>query len=47
MTFFVTAHPSASLLWNMPKFEVITDKKSIEKYDGDRIYFAPPINLKE
>lgn len=28
----------------MPKFQVITDEKSIQKYGGDRMYFAPPIN---
>jgi len=28
---------------DMPKFEVITDEKSIKKYGGDRMYFAPPI----
>ena len=27
----------------MPKFHTITDKKSIEKYGGDKMYFAPPI----
>lgn len=27
---------------DMPKFQTITDKKSIEKYGGDRMYFAPP-----
>ena len=26
----------------MPKFQIITDKKSIEKYGGNRMYFAPP-----
>ena len=29
---------------DMPKFQVITDEKSIEKYGGDRMYFAPPID---
>ena len=29
---------------DMPKFQIITDKKSIEKYGGDRMYFAPPID---
>lgn len=29
---------------DMPKFQVITDRKSIEKYGGDRMYFAPPID---
>ena len=28
----------------MPKFQVITDEKSKQKYGGDRMYFAPPIN---
>ena len=29
---------------DMPKFQTITDKASIEKYGGDRMYFAPPID---
>ena len=28
---------------DMPKFQTITDQKSIEKYGGDRMYVAPPI----
>ncbi|WP_028042522.1 MGMT family protein [Candidatus Stoquefichus massiliensis] len=28
---------------DMPKFQIITDEKSIEKYGGDKMYFAPPI----
>ena len=28
---------------DMPKFQTITDQKSIEKYGGDCMYFAPPI----
>lgn len=28
---------------DMPKFQTITDSKSIEKYGGDKMYFAPPI----
>lgn len=28
---------------DMPKFQIITDQKSIEKYGGNRMYFAPPI----
>lgn len=28
---------------DMPKFQTITDEKSIEKYGGDRMYFAPPV----
>jgi alkylated DNA nucleotide flippase Atl1 len=27
----------------MPKFQTLTDEKSIQKYGGDRMYFAPPI----
>ncbi|MGN0619022.1 MAG: MGMT family protein [Ruminiclostridium sp.] len=29
---------------DMPKIQIITDKASIEKYGGDRMYFAPPID---
>ena len=29
---------------DMPKFQIITDEKSIEKYGGDKMYFAPPID---
>lgn len=29
---------------DMPKIQVITDKASIEKYGGNRMYFAPPID---
>ena len=29
---------------DMPKIEVIKDKKSIEKYGGCKMYFAPPID---
>ena len=32
---------------DMPKFQTITDKKSIEKYGGDHMYFAPPIDYDE
>lgn len=28
---------------DMPKMQIITDEKSIEKYGGNRMYFAPPI----
>ena len=28
---------------DMPKVQTITDQKSIEKYGGNRMYFAPPI----
>lgn len=27
---------------DMPKFQTITDPKSIEKYGGSKMYFAPP-----
>ena len=36
-----------AMLYNskdMPKFQTITDEKSIEKNGGDRMYFAPPID---
>ncbi len=29
---------------DMPKLQTITDARSIEKYGGDRMYFAPPID---
>lgn len=29
---------------DMPKFQTLTDAKSIEKYGGNRMYFAPPID---
>ena len=29
---------------DMPKFQTIADQKSIEKYGGNRMYFAPPID---
>lgn len=29
---------------DMPKFQTITDQRSIERYGGDRMYFAPPID---
>lgn len=29
---------------DMPKYQTITDQKSIEKYGGSRMYFAPPID---
>lgn len=29
---------------DMPKFQIITDQKSIGKYGGNRMYFAPPID---
>ena len=32
---------------DMPKFQRITDPKSIEKYGGDRMYFAPPMAYDE
>lgn len=29
---------------DMPKIQIITDRKSIEKYGGDKMYFAPPLD---
>ena len=29
---------------DMPKIQVIIDRKSSEKYGGDRMYFAPPMD---
>ena len=29
---------------DMPKIQIVTDEKSIEKYGGNRMYFAPPID---
>ena len=29
---------------DMPKVQIITDVKSIEKYGGNKMYFAPPID---
>ena len=29
---------------DMPKFQIIIDQKSIEKYGGSKMYFAPPID---
>lgn len=29
---------------DMPKIQTITDQKSIERYGGERMYFAPPID---
>ena len=29
---------------DMPKIRIITDKKSIEKYGGNRMFFAPPLD---
>ena len=27
---------------DMPKIQIITDEKTIQKYGGNRMYFAPP-----
>ena len=32
---------------DMPKIQIITDEKSIEKYGGDKMYFAPPIDYEK
>ncbi len=29
---------------DMPKIQILTDEKSIKKYGGSRMYFAPPID---
>lgn len=29
---------------DMPKFQIITDEASIERYGGNRMYFAPPMD---
>lgn len=29
---------------DMPKLQIITDSKSIEKYGGNKMFFAPPID---
>ncbi len=29
---------------DMPKLQIVTDLKTIEKYGGDRMYFAPPMD---
>ena len=29
---------------DMPKFQIITDQKSIENYGGSKMYFAPPMD---
>lgn len=29
---------------DMPKIQIITDKRSIEKFGGSKMYFAPPID---
>ena len=29
---------------DMPKIQTVTDPKTIEKYGGTRMYFAPPID---
>lgn len=32
---------------DMPKIQIITDEKSIEKYGGSKMYFAPPFAYHE
>lgn len=29
---------------DMPKFKTVTDQKTIDRYGGDRMYFAPPVD---
>mgnify|MGYP000317395211 CR=1 FL=1 len=35
------------IIKDMPKFQIITDQKSIERYGGNKMYFAPPIDYDE
>ena len=28
---------------DMPKVQIVTDPRTIKKYGGDRMYFAPPM----
>ncbi len=32
---------------DMPKFEIVTDEKTIERYGGNKMYFAPPEHYDE
>ncbi len=32
---------------DMPKIQIITDEKSIKKYGGNKMYFAPPMTYDE
>lgn len=34
-------------LTDMPKIQTVTDKATIEKYGGERMYFAPPVTYDE
>lgn len=29
---------------DMPKIQIVTDKRTIEKYGGEKMYFAPPVD---
>lgn len=29
---------------DMPKIQIVTDQKTIERYGGNRMYFAPPVD---
>lgn len=29
---------------DMPKIQIVTDSKTIDRYGGDRMYFAPPLD---
>lgn len=36
-----------AMLWDskdMPKLQIISDSKTIEKYGGNKMYFAPPVD---
>ena len=32
---------------DMPKIQMVTDQATIEKYGGERMYFAPPLTYDE
>lgn len=32
---------------DMPKVQIVTDKATIEKYGGEKMYFAPPVTYDE
>ena len=32
---------------DMPKVQIVTDEKTIQKYGGSRMYFAPPVHYDE
>ena len=32
---------------DMPKIQIVTDERTIQKYGGNRMYFAPPVAYDE